>query len=51
MALVAYALAYPLAARHALVISIALAILAGIFWQSRTARSAAATPTLGEGER
>ena len=46
VALAAYALAYPLAARHALVISIALAIVAGIVWQSRPVRA-----PVGEGER
>ena len=37
VALVAYALAYPLAVKHALVISIALSIVAGVVWQSRAA--------------
>ena len=37
VALTAYALAYPLAVKHALVISIALSIVAGIVWQSRSA--------------
>jgi len=36
VALAAYALAYPLAARHALVISIALSIVAGLLWQARS---------------
>lgn len=36
VALAAYALAYPLAAKHALVISIALSIVAGIFWHSKS---------------
>lgn len=39
VALAAYAIAYPLAARHALVISIALSIAAGLIWQSRLAAS------------
>ena len=41
VALAAYAIAYPLAARHALVISIALSIVAGVFWQSRPAKAGA----------
>lgn len=40
IALAAYALAYPLAARHALVISIALSIAAGLCWQARAAAGA-----------
>ncbi len=48
VALAAYALAYPLAARHALVIAIALAIVAGVVWQSRPA---AAGTAISEGER
>ena len=36
VAIATYAFAYPLAARHALVISIALSIVAAIFWQKRT---------------
>lgn len=39
VALVAYALAYLLAPRHALVIAIALSIAAGIFWQARSAKA------------
>ena len=35
VALAAYAVAYPLTTKHALVVSIVLSILAGIFWQSR----------------
>ena len=38
VALAAYALAYPLAVKHALVISIALSIVAGVVWQSRATR-------------
>ena len=38
VALVAYALAYPLAVKHALVISIALSIVAGVVWKSRAAQ-------------
>ena len=38
VALAAYALAYPLAVKHALVISIALSIVASVVWQSRAAR-------------
>ena len=38
VALAAYALAYPLAVKHALVISIALSIVAGVVWQSRAAQ-------------
>ena len=49
VALAAYALAYPLAARHALVISIALSIVAAVVWQSRSA--GAARTAIGEGER
>ena len=37
VALAAYALAYPLSVKHALVISIALSIVAGVVWQSRAA--------------
>lgn len=36
VALAAYALAYPLAAKHALVISIAISIVAAIAWQSKS---------------
>ncbi|MFZ3127574.1 MAG: AzlC family ABC transporter permease [Rhodoferax sp.] len=36
-ALVAYAVAYPLAPQHALVISIVLTLVAGVLWQSRAA--------------
>ena len=32
VALIAYGIAYPLAAKHALVISIAICLIAGIFW-------------------
>ena len=35
-ALLAYAVAYPLAAKHALVISIALSLAVGVYWQSRS---------------
>ena len=42
VALVAYALAYPLAVKHALVISIALSIVAGVVWQSRAAQQSGA---------
>ena len=35
VALAAYALAYPLAAKHALVISIALSVAAAMFWQPK----------------
>lgn len=35
-ALVAYAVAYPLAPQHALVISIGLTLVAGVLWQSRS---------------
>lgn len=41
VALAAYAIAYPLAARHALVISIVLSIAAGAFWRSRPASAVA----------
>ena len=37
VALAAYAVAYPLAARHALVIAIALSIAAGMLWKSKSA--------------
>ena len=37
IALAAYALVYPFAAQHALLLSIALSVLAGIFWQSKNA--------------
>lgn len=37
VALAAYALAYFVAARHALVLSIALSIVAGMFWQAKPA--------------
>ena len=37
VALAAYAIAYPLAARHALSIAIALAIVAGVLWRPRRA--------------
>ena len=50
VALAAYAIAYPLAARHALVISIALSIVAAMVWQVWQSRSAAGT-AIGEGER
>ncbi|HJV05981.1 MAG TPA: hypothetical protein VJ642_01520, partial [Chromobacteriaceae bacterium] len=33
VALIAYAVAYPIAAKHALVIAIALSIVAGVFWR------------------
>ena len=39
VALVAYAVAYPLAAKHALVISIALCLIAGIFWPTGTGKT------------
>lgn len=39
VALAAYAVAYPLAAQHALVISIVLSIAAGVFWQSKFSAS------------
>lgn len=35
-ALVAYAVAYPLASKHALVVSIALSIAVGVYWQTRS---------------
>lgn len=44
VALAAYALAYFVAARHALVLSIALSIVAGMFWQAKPA----ANQELGE---
>lgn len=37
VAIAAYAVAYPLAAKHALVISIVLSIAAGVIWQSKSA--------------
>lgn len=40
IALIAYALAWPLTARHALPLSIALSLLAGVFWQSRSSSPA-----------
>jgi 4-azaleucine resistance transporter AzlC len=40
VALAAYALAYPLAAKHALVIAIVLSIAAGMFWQSKSTTEA-----------
>ncbi len=36
VALAAYAVAYPLAAKHALVISIVLSIAVGVFWQAKS---------------
>ena len=39
VALAAYAVAYPLAARHALVIAIALSIAAGMLWKSKSTRA------------
>jgi len=40
VALAAYAVAYPLAAKHALVIAIALSIVAGMLWKSSSATTA-----------
>jgi 4-azaleucine resistance transporter AzlC len=40
VALMAYAVAYPLAPQHALVISIVLTLVAGVLWQSATRESA-----------
>ena len=40
VALVAYAVAYPLAAKHALVIAIALSIVAGMLWKSSSVTTA-----------
>ena len=37
VALAAYAVAYPLAAKHALVIAIALSIVAGMLWHPKPA--------------
>lgn len=37
VAVAAYAVAYPLAAKHALIISIVLSIVAGVLWQSKLA--------------
>ena len=39
VALAAYAVAYPLAAKHALVIAIALSIAAGMLWKSKSTRA------------
>ena len=55
VALAAYAVAYSLVAKHALVISIALSIAAGIFWQTKSAASTtsadSATDKEGENDR
>ena len=45
IALLAYAVAYPLAAKHALVISIGLSLAASVIWQTK---ALAATPETGQ---
>ena len=48
VALAAYAVAYPLAAKHALVISIVLSITAGMFWQTKNSIDASEMDTRGK---
>ena len=48
VALAAYAVAYPLAAKHALVISIVLSITAGMFWQTKNSIVASEMDTRGQ---
>ena len=48
VALAAYAVAYPLAAKHALVISIVLSITAGMFWQTKNSIVASEMDTWGQ---